>query len=112
MLARALKYILGLLLGLIILAGTAYIWKVNPIHNYTWEGTVYPERLSTNTLVLDSLQELYGNNKVLAPGYELQCLWALSAYPELKDIYIEFTLEPDGAPMESSFYIGSLLLGK
>ena len=36
----------------------------------------------------------FGNNKKLLPGYENQCLLALSFYPKLTDIKIEFIFEP------------------
>ena len=41
-------------------------------------------------LKLDSLLSLYGHNKILPKGFELQALIALSHYPELKNIQIEF----------------------
>lgn len=39
---------------------------------------------------IDSLKTLYGQNKELPEGYELQTLLALSHYPELKDVSIRF----------------------
>lgn len=41
---------------------------------------------------LEDLRKAYGNNKNLPKGYELQCLIALSRYPELKDTRINFIL--------------------
>ena len=58
---------------------------------------------------VDSLKALYGNNKQLPQGYELQALLALSYYPELKNVTISFELVPDGAPMESNFNFATLL---
>lgn len=40
------------------------------------------------------LFQRYGTNKVLAPGYEYQCLLALSHYPELKETPIDFRVQP------------------
>ncbi len=57
----------------------------------------------------DSLKSLYGLNKQIPRDYSLQCLIALSAFPELKNVTIEFELTSDGAPMESGFHIPSLL---
>ena len=49
----------------------------------------------------DSLLTIYGNNKTLAPGFELQCLLALSHYPELKAVPIEFRVQPAFLPLSS-----------
>jgi len=40
-----------------------------------------------------SLLEHYGKNKTLAEGFEIQCLLALSHYPELKETPIEFQVQ-------------------
>lgn len=42
----------------------------------------------------DSLFDQFGTNKKLPLGFELQCLLALSHYPELKETHIEFVQEP------------------
>ncbi|MEM7106302.1 MAG: hypothetical protein AAF502_24445 [Bacteroidota bacterium] len=49
----------------------------------------------------DSLNALYGNNKILLPGFELQSLIALSYFPDLKEADIRFTYEPALVPMAS-----------
>lgn len=41
-----------------------------------------------------SLLKTWGENKKLAPGFELQCLLALSHYPELKKASIDFLVQP------------------
>lgn len=41
-----------------------------------------------------TLQKKYGANKTLAPGYEYQCLLALSHYPELTKTPIDFRVQP------------------
>lgn len=48
-----------------------------------------------------SLLEKYGKNKSLAKGFEYQCLLALSHYPELKEIPIEFQVRPAFLPLAS-----------
>lgn len=45
------------------------------------------------------LLKLYGKKKKLPKGYELQALLALSHYPELKDISIEFVFVNSNRPM-------------
>ena len=71
--------------------------------------SAYPYSLKEKRFLIDSLRKIYGSNKKLAPGYELQCLLALSAYPELKNSHIDFILQDGGAPMESTFDYLSLL---
>lgn len=46
----------------------------------------------SDSLILDSLRAEFGQNKIIAPGLELQALRALSHYPELKRIRIKFKL--------------------
>lgn len=43
---------------------------------------------------LDSLRRLYGKNKELPKGYEVQALLALSFYPELRDVRVRFIIGP------------------
>lgn len=40
------------------------------------------------------LMREYGHHKTLAKGFELQCLLALSHYPELKEVPIRFVIQP------------------
>lgn len=48
-----------------------------------------------------ALKVKYGNNKILPQGYELQTLIALSYYPELKDVPIEFVMHEAYIPLSS-----------
>lgn len=48
-----------------------------------------------------SLLKKYGQHKTLAEGYELQCLLALSHYPELKEVSVDFLIEPAFLPLAS-----------
>ena len=50
---------------------------------------------------VDSLQELYGRNKVMPAEFRLQILLALSHYPELKDTRIEFSVGSAFIPLTS-----------
>ena len=47
------------------------------------------------------LLQTYGHNKKLLEGYEYQCLLALSYYPELKDVRIDFVYQPAFLPLAS-----------
>ncbi|MEL6275969.1 MAG: hypothetical protein AAFU03_12780 [Bacteroidota bacterium] len=59
----------------------------------------YQTKLDSNHY--DSLLTNYGKNKILAKGFELQCLLALSHYPELKETPIEFRVQPTFLPLSS-----------
>lgn len=48
-----------------------------------------------------ALLEEYGKNKNLAKGYEMQCLLALSHYPELKEAPIDFLIQAAFLPLSS-----------
>lgn len=50
---------------------------------------------------LDSLKALYGKNKILPEGHELQALLALSHYPELRDVHVEFVQVETLIPLSS-----------
>ncbi|MFM1897674.1 MAG: hypothetical protein RLZZ385_2748 [Pseudomonadota bacterium] len=63
------------------------------------------EQQATYEQLLDS----YGSNKSLPPGYELQTLLALSHYPELRDIRIQFILADVGIPLASRPWWASML---
>ncbi|MBX2873318.1 MAG: hypothetical protein KTR30_14500 [Saprospiraceae bacterium] len=49
----------------------------------------------------NTLLEEFGHHKNLAKGYELQCLLALSHYPELKEVPIDFVVEETFIPLAS-----------
>lgn len=51
--------------------------------------------------IYNQLLEEYGQNKNLAKGYELQCLLALSHYPELKEVPIDFVIQETFIPLAS-----------
>lgn len=58
----------------------------------------------------DQLLREFGYKKKLAPGFELQCLLALSHFPELKDTPIDFIVGPSYWPLSSRPQILSTLL--
>ena len=73
-----LKWIVSLLLGFC---------------GHSVEGqTVFSYERANDSLILDSLRTAFGNKKILPASVELQTLRALSHYPELQDIQIEFVL--------------------
>lgn len=47
------------------------------------------------------LMERFGRNKILPPGYELQALLALSHYPELQEVRVEFIVDDVSIPLSS-----------
>ncbi|HLO79448.1 MAG TPA: hypothetical protein VK166_00730 [Chitinophagaceae bacterium] len=48
-----------------------------------------------------NLNEQYGKNKKIPPGFEKLALYTLSFFPELKNHRIEFKLRDEGAPLSS-----------
>jgi hypothetical protein len=54
-----------------------------------------------DSTLYDSLLAVYGKNKTLAEGFEIQCLLALSHYPELKETPIDFLVQPAFLPLAS-----------
>jgi len=58
---------------------------------------------------LETLRAIYGKNKTIPASYELAALIALSHYPELKEVEIDFVVENKRAPIASWPAIGSLL---
>lgn len=58
---------------------------------------------------LEKLKLALGGNKSLAKGYELQTLIALSYFPELKDVRIEFILGDVNIPLSSRPHWSSML---
>jgi len=50
--------------------------------------------LPADSSVYYSLLKTWGENKKLAPNFEFQCLLALSHYPELKKVPIDFLVQP------------------
>jgi len=60
--------------------------------------------------IRDSLLRIAGENKEMPEDFELSILIALSHFPELMNVPIEFRMTSTGAPMESSFNIPTLLV--
>lgn len=52
----------------------------------------YAPQVDSN--LYQTLQKKFGENKILGPGYEYQCLLALSHYPELTKTPIDFRVQP------------------
>lgn len=62
-----------------------------------------------DSLSIQELRDLYGHNKVLPSGYEKPALIALSYYPRLSDIRIEFRYTTKGPPLQARPTIWSTL---
>lgn len=58
---------------------------------------------------LASLENVYGVNKKLPKDYELQALLALSHYPELKEVKVNFIIRDVGIPLSSRPHWSSML---
>lgn len=69
----------------------------------------FPDVLSPGTYDWDSIADLVSVNKGFEHRFEKQAMIALSAYPELREVKINFVLTDGGAPMESSFELLTLL---
>lgn len=59
----------------------------------------------------DELHTVYGVNTVLPDGFELQALLALSHFPELRKVKIEFVVKKAVVPLMSYVRLRSLLRG-
>lgn len=87
------------------------IYLINkPKPNYIEPIKAYTPYL--DSLRYDSLFTIYGNDKVLPKGYEIQAIVALSHYPELKNANIEFRFKKAKISHTSRPKMGSLFLGK
>ena len=58
---------------------------------------------------ISELDSLHGNNKSFLPKYKLQCLIALSFYPELKSVNIDFTFKNINTTMQCQPVLSTLL---
>lgn len=104
MLRKILRWLLAILLPLaLFIAGVLLFPKVEAQQKLT---------LSPRTPIrqIDSLfyaqrfedyKKEFGNKKVLLPGYELQTLLALSYFPELRDVEIQFLYKKAFIPLSS-----------
>lgn len=74
----------------LLVALTNCLWAQTPIKD-----------IALRTFNLLEYQQEFGSNKILPKGFEKQTLLALSYFPELKDIHIEFRLTNDLTPLAS-----------
>ena len=58
-------------------------------------------QLNSSPVIIDSLEKVFGQHKIIPEEYRSQILLALSFYPQLKDTRIEFLLEPAVIPISS-----------
>ena len=106
---RLLQIGLALLSLIIIVAATVALQQVDPKQKEPiGKAYAFDDTLANRAYNLDSLKKIIGENKGLAPGFEIQSAIAYSAYPQLKQVHIDMILTDGGAPMESTVAIGSL----
>lgn len=111
---RALRYAIPLWVLLPILlfrsensritSSTTQSWKLPPVVN-AYDSTA-------DLLILDSLRDRFGQNKILPEGYEAPALRALSHYPELAEVPVEFSFRKNPVSHSSRPHNGSLFCGK
>src|ERR1044071_3712625 len=66
------------------------------------ESLSQPEFVEEDAQLLSpELHETFGNNKKLLPEFELAALTALSYYPELLDVKIEFAYSDSNTPVSA-----------
>lgn len=100
-LGRILKWFLLSVVGIILLVLLLLILDTNAqktaplskaaIQSIKVVKTYDPQ---VDSSLYQKLLKKYGKNKILAPGYEYQCLLALSHYPELTKTPIDFRVQP------------------
>lgn len=103
---RILKWISVSLLGLILLLFLLLLLDRGAIERPAPPTASAIKAPPTYTADVDpgtynQLLEEFGQNKNLAKGYELQCLLALSHYPELKEVPIDFVIQETFIPLAS-----------
>jgi len=106
---RLLKFVGKVLLVLIVMLGCIYILGKNISNAYSQEDyqSGKPSRIVPVTqwaeqeVYADSLEYLYGRNKIIPTEYKNQILLALAHYPELTNVNIEFIVEPSLIPIAS-----------
>ena len=102
---RLLKWtlfsIIGLLLIVILLLALDRDYQTVEMSEADKKAIKAQKEYSTDSSLYSSLLEEYGKNKTLAKDFELQCLLALSHYPELKETPIDFLIQPVFLPLAS-----------
>ena len=95
--------VLGLALTIIILLALDNDARAVSMNDEDKNGLIASKEFSLdkNNPQFDALLKEYGRHKSLAKGFELQCLLALSHYPELKEVPIDFQIRPTDIPLAS-----------
>ena len=109
---KVLRLFLLLICGMIIgyVAHALCINKIYYIENKCNKSV--REYLENDAINLDSLKKLYGENKSFISFYEKQSLIALSYYPELQTVHIEFIFADIGTTMACRPTFKSMIYGK
>ncbi|WP_276365458.1 hypothetical protein [Chryseolinea sp. H1M3-3] len=107
---RVGQFILIIIISISVLAVAVIVQTVDPAQKDTNVSTyVFRDTLANHIYNLDSLKAIIGENKGLPEGFEVAAAIAYSAYPELKDVKIDMILTQEGAPMESTVNVWTLL---
>jgi len=102
-------FILGLILGALILAALVWFQRVEPSQqDLVDQPLYYPDTLAGKSYNIDSLRALVGPDKKTPSEFELAALLAYSAYPELKGARIEMLLTDYGPPMQANMDVWTL----
>ncbi len=106
LLIRLFFWLFGILLSLVVVL--IFLLSLDHGAQKVTNNRDYSDFMATKQLhsIVDSslyeeLLTTYGRNKNLAPGFEYQCLLALSYYPELKEAPIDFIIRPTFIPLSS-----------
>ena len=87
-----------------------YLMVLSAAQGATGDTAVVREYVEMEEQVhFDSLMAEFGRTKDLPAGYELQTLLALSHYPELKEVRIQFVLDDVSIPLSSRPHWSSML---
>lgn len=115
MIKKLLRTALLFFAGLILILALAYIFPTVQAPQNLTVAPVPPQRDLDSlffAMQMDSLKIKFGNRKILPQGYELQTLVALSYFPELKDVRINFRYKKAFIPLSSRPNLFSMLASK
>jgi len=95
----------------LLLTATVLLQQVEPEQQRPdFEAYPFADTLANREYDLDSIKAIIGDNKGLPEGFEVAAAIAYSAYPQLKEVKIDMILTQEGAPMESTMNVWTLLI--
>ncbi|MFN7118314.1 MAG: hypothetical protein ACK4TA_16050 [Saprospiraceae bacterium] len=111
MLRKILRWLLAILLPFALLIGAILIFPKIEAQQELKPSTRTPIRQIDSLFYAQRFVDYkkeFGKKKVLLPGFELQTLLALSYYPELRDVEIQFIYKKAWIPLSSRPYLPSM----